>query len=235
MNKPFPQIVSIGPPPERHAERVVDEMLDFMRKLQPQLRDRGHHILDLNRMGGKRGQERCVQRFLVSIAPLVLGWHLQTGKRGRFEFQFTTWAAWDPNKNEMLQASGPLPPGACLLAHAAILTGANYTPKWVGAPLLMISRHACIRLAMRSSVRTIRDLIEAMRELWDVFHKPMETGQESVNLWHIPFFFRKDSLVAVVTRHRSDERRFVVKTILDVNMCASLELLPTTQEKSIFT
>lgn len=228
----IPKILSIGPPPERHAERVVDEMINFMRKFQLRVARQGE-ALDLDKMGGERGQRKCVKKLLDSIAPVVLGWHLETAKRGRFELQVTVWHAWDANRGELLQAEGPLPPSACLVAYALMLTGVNYTPRWRGAPLLAISRHACIRLAMRAGVRTVVDLIEAMRELWLAFHTPMMDGQESVNLWRIPFKFRDDEVVAVVTRHQNDDRRFVVKTVLDADMVAPLALLPTTQEKSI--
>ncbi len=120
-----PMIMSLAAPPERHAERVVDEMIRWMHKSAPSML-RGVPIIDPYRMGGPRGQRRTMERLKHSLSGLLLACHLVTGKRGRYQMGLTFWYVWDQAKSEIVKSGAPVPHGAGLVAVLVLLEG----PGW---------------------------------------------------------------------------------------------------------
>ncbi len=95
-----PRITSIGPPPERHASRIVDEMLSWM--LVERVRVEGLYptgLINVSRMGSPAGQQREVARLNRAIGALLLDAGLVRAKRGRFKLALTEWRIWDPLKD----------------------------------------------------------------------------------------------------------------------------------------
>jgi len=93
--------------------------------------------------------------------------------------------------------------------------------EWKAVTPLIISRHACLRLAMRAEVKTVPDLLAAVRELWEVVsqfvndHPNRELlewlAEAPAEGWRLTM---PRGTVAVVGQY-NDDRRLVVKTILD--------------------
>jgi hypothetical protein len=62
-----PEIHSIGSPPDRHAERVVSEMTEWLHAERPKLHACSIGLLDVSRMGTPVGQERVALRFAKAM------------------------------------------------------------------------------------------------------------------------------------------------------------------------
>ena len=230
-----PAISSIGPPPERHAERIVGEMLAWLHVENHRLWQILAGSLDLNQMGNPVGQERAVRRFRDKAKPLLLDFRLVTGKRGKYKLTLVTWEIWDVVNHRVADASGLLPPYGCLAVGFAQKRGRGWPDgkaidRWRYSTTLIISRHACLRLAMRAEVKTVPDLLAAVRELWEtvaVFVNELpdeevvreKEGDEERRWWQTapPEGWRLTmprGTVAVVGQY-NDSPRLVVKTILD--------------------
>ena len=155
------------PPPDRHAERVVWEMLQYLHAGQAERWRKAHGALNSAQMGSVVGQQRAVARFAKTVGDFALRVELSPAKRGRYHLRVISWMPFDPVANDVVMPGDPLPPTAQLAVTISYSTGKNHKPIWdTGIPLL-ISRHAMQRLATRSSVRTVNDLLLAVRECWD--------------------------------------------------------------------
>jgi hypothetical protein len=220
MNAAAPQIQSAGPPPLRHAERVTSEMLAFLHGQHPQLFARAHGVINLRQMGSLKGQQRTADRLNKALGPLSLGVYLSQVKRGRGTLMFADWSTWDPLAGAEADSARPPPPLAWLVAYLNIYRVANYQIDVRSNARLLVSRHAIIRLAQRADVRTINDLIAAMRELWQATFHLMARDLDGWTkppdgIWRIPV----GDAIAILEPDRDGAARLVCKTILDASMC----------------
>lgn len=218
MNAPV--ISSLGPPPDRHAERIVEEMLTYLHRAENHWTQRSAGVLDMNRMGNPTAQVRTVARFEKALGPVVIQTYLKTGKRAKFKLDVVCWCLWDLDKDEASDWEAPRPANACLAVVMHHLTKDHQDSR---TPLL-ITRHACIRLAQRGGVRTVPDLIVALRELWDAVAGLSVNRPDSAWLdapaagWLVPI--RADGTIAVLGSEdcNGQGRRLVLKTILEPGM-----------------
>lgn len=236
MNAPV--IVSVGPPPDLHAERIVTEMLRWLHaehKLQHErLLACARGILDVRTMGTPKGQHRAAARLKKATNDIALDIRLLTAKRGKFILTLVDWSIWDPIAG-VLAEDGPMPPIAWLAGVLTVFTGANHRPEVRLATPLVVTRHACVRLAQRAGVRTVDDLIVAMRELWratsaliygldqDRWLSPPNNG------WFLPIktVDGETLATAVLERDRDGGEWLVAKTVLDGDMVVGDMLAPT--------
>jgi hypothetical protein len=221
-----PSISSIGAPPERHAGRIVGEMLAWLHVEQTRLWTSLRGSLKMNQMGNPVGQTRVIKRFRGRGGPLLIDLELETGKRGKYKLTMVTWAIWDPKREDISDRNSPLPPYACLAVNYdlkvnGLIDGRRTDGEWKSAIPLIISRHACLRLAMRAEVKTVPDLLAAVRELWKVVEEFVNNHPNEELLewlakapakgWHMTM---PRGTVAVIGRYK-DDSRLVIKTILD--------------------
>jgi hypothetical protein len=166
MNAP-PKITAIDEVPDRHAERVVWEMLQYLHAGQTERWARAKGAIRTSQMGSVVGQQRAVARFTETVGDLALRVELNPAKRGRYLLRVISWIAYNPLTDACVLPGEPLPPQAQLGVIISFGSGRNHRPVWDSGMPLVISRHAMARLAQRANVRTINDLLLSVRELWD--------------------------------------------------------------------
>lgn len=172
-------------------------------------------------MGNPIGQTRAVKRFRERAGPLLLDLQLETGKRGKYKLIMVTWEVWDPETEDMTKAKHLLPPRACLAVGFNQDRGRGWPegPKgWRAITPFIVSRHACLRLAMRAEVRTVPDLLVAVRELWDTVSSSVHEKIDEEWWAKAPIegyrWLMPRGTIAVVGQY-NDDHRLIVKTILD--------------------
>jgi hypothetical protein len=220
MNAPV--IQSLGAPPDRHAERIVDEMLTWLHTRQREIWPRAKGSLRTQQMGNPTGQARAVERMRKAMGDLVLELKLNPGKRGRYELYMVNWVVVDTLRNKIADLMEPPP---ALSALALTLAMSDRAQEWRSSVPLIVTRHAIIRLAQRAEMRTVEDLYKALRMLWwalyDLVIKDVASGRSPDNAtWCEPpdcgWRLRLDNgAIAVVGRDEDGARRMIVKTILE--------------------
>jgi hypothetical protein len=149
-------IPSVGPfvgeaPEDRHAERVVGEMLtcldDFAATVQPRL-----DAAMAGRIPGSiKGQERFLARLRGVPSPAIINVAGAVGKRCRFRVLLSVWEK---------DAFG----GANVISCTAFADGPG-TEKRDSFVRWRISRHALVRLVQRSQAHDAIRLLNVMRVL----------------------------------------------------------------------
>jgi hypothetical protein len=78
-----PQIISVGPPPEQHADRVTAEMIEFIVRLRAAVWAKGEATLSPSAMGNPTSQARRVARLRKLNGALWPFVHLTRRRRSR--------------------------------------------------------------------------------------------------------------------------------------------------------
>ena len=222
-----PKIASIGPPPDKHAERIVSEMLRYMHEQRTKMhRKHGHTMIDVRTMGAPKGQIKTVEKMRQKIGPLLLEIGLAPAKRGKFVMITSEWCLWNPKAQLPVSSEEPAPEGAAWLAvTSSTYTGNNYVPKVTTGLALIITHHSLTRLCQRAGVVTVGDMILAVRKLWSVTDHLMARFDPKSQDWLRPpdgswllAMPIQDSPVAVIAPEREYGDVLLVKTILDYRM-----------------
>jgi hypothetical protein len=147
-------IPSVGPyvgavPEDRHAERVVGDMLtcldDFAATIEPQL----GAAMGARIPGSVKGQERFVARLAAVPSPAIIDVAVAYGKRCKFTILLSLW-----EKDEF--------GGANVVSCTASANGPG-TEKRASYVCWRISRHALTRLVQRSGAHDAIKLLDVMR------------------------------------------------------------------------
>lgn len=153
----LPQISSIGPPPEKHADRVVAAMMRHLVERSAHLRSTLADVLKEGyRAGSARAQTKLAQRIKRAGAVDV---HLIPGKRGQYRLMFDDISGWDPHQDGPIGPSDPIPPKPWLVFHVSEIRnpGNNLRPKFFTHPAVFITHHVLSRAAQRLDLRTTGD------------------------------------------------------------------------------
>jgi hypothetical protein len=149
-------VPQVGPyvgavPEDRHAERVVGEMLayldDFTERARPQL----YAAMGQPIGGTVKAQQRFLDKVKASSSPAIIAIGAALGKRCRFSFILSLW---EPDKFG----------GATVWGYVAIGEGPGRVTRDHG-PIWRLSRHALVRLVQRSEAHDAIKLLRAMRAL----------------------------------------------------------------------
>jgi hypothetical protein len=89
-------IRSVGLPPERHADRVVAEMMRRLAERRSHLWPAIEAVLRTSADGSPRSQRKLEQRVMRAGA---MGTKLESGKRGRYTLDFVVLIGWDQTKD----------------------------------------------------------------------------------------------------------------------------------------
>jgi hypothetical protein len=151
-----PTIECLGPPPERHADRVTGDMIRFLitERVGTQTRIEAELVRSFGkRDGNPKAQAKLVERVKSAGGKTLLSVLLCPGKRGRYSLAIYDWVGFDPERNVTIQGSDvpPLKPWlACWLTLFSALDGKRDSA--TGA-FLLVTHHALSRLAQRLGAR----------------------------------------------------------------------------------
>ena len=189
----------IGETPEdRHAERIVGEMVAFLDTLNDEALPRLAEAMRAPIGGSIKAQQRFIGRIEDARAPSVIDITATLGKRCKFTFVISMWIC-DDRRNVYVHR---------LLAVGDGPRGVKRTHR----RLWRMSRHALVRLVQRAECHDALKLLDAMRALaWPVLeamaHANLAEGDGKV--LKVPFAHG----VAIVEWPMESETA-VVKTVL---------------------
>lgn len=217
-----PIIESVGAPPARHAERVVDEMLAWMHQARGPMELRCRGLLDPRKMSTPEKQMEAGKRLAETVGWLGLDCTVAPAKRGRYLINLTSWTIWCAERDRIVMRDEALPERAWLAVVTAAYTGRNYVSRVAWWPFLLVSRHACVRLAERAGVRTVGGLVRALRDIWDEVRDLIgedPNDEKWINppdgCWRVP---APGGCWAVLEPHAVSKDKLVLKTILSPEM-----------------
>jgi hypothetical protein len=233
----FPEINSSGAPPERHADRVVADMMRLIIEAHGAILGAIHAAFKDRSDGNPIGQQRMVKRIKDSAGGLLFDCILTPGKRGRYELILTDCAGWNPITGCTVRAGWNIVEGeaeddetraipdrpwlACRVTRIESLGRGHY--KVCRAIPLLITHHSLSRLAQRSHARTAFNLVWAARAAWDAFTaadiKAVEAGvafcsHPSGRRLGVSLPAKLGDIVVVICPHNEREHTHVVTTIL---------------------
>jgi hypothetical protein len=149
-------IPSIGPfvgdaPEDRHAERVVGDMLAFLDEFTVKMRPQLFAAMGQPIGGTVKAQQRFLDRVEAVSSPAVIDIAADLGKRCRFSIILSLW---EPDKFG----------GATVWGFLAIGEGPGRVTRQQG-PIWRLSRHAAARLVQRCGARDAFQLLGVMRAM----------------------------------------------------------------------
>jgi hypothetical protein len=156
-----------GPPPERHADRLVAEMLRHLAIKRALLSNKIVEALVTSSDGSPRAQRKMHDRVLRAGANRAL---LEPGKRGRYTLFYFDWTGWDPARGKEIEVDDPIPPRpqiVCWLSSIASEGRGRHKLHFRTAPFLFVTHHALSRTAQRLGARTVADLEAVVARLSD--------------------------------------------------------------------
>jgi hypothetical protein len=164
----IPSILSVGLPPERHADRVIAEMLRELARKKASLMDRLVEVMIGSKDGNPKAQIKMASRLREAGASCV---RLEPGKRGRYSLYIHTYVGWDPTKDAEIGPEDTIPekPWICCYITLIDSKGHGRTRKEdiMLIPLLFISHHVLSRAAQRVGLRTNEHLIDTVKVIWN--------------------------------------------------------------------
>jgi hypothetical protein len=191
----LPTIKSIGPPPERHAERMA---IEFARWLVAEERRRiplWDQVFKNASDGNPKGQIKMLERLAAISGNTLLDADLQPGKRRKYRMALHLMVGWD--NGDLIATDAPIPPAPwlALIVERVRLTYA--TTKHDQMVVALISQHAIARLAERCGARNPHDLTYIARDMSRAILKLNKTADRNAmpeGGWRAPF----DGGIAVV-------------------------------------
>ena len=164
-----PRIQAVaGAVPERHADRVVAEMLRWIvaERQQRLLALRG--ILGSTPDANPREQEELTNKFRRLGGPFF---PLVTNrKRGRYQIRILSIDGWDRDARQPIFNSDAIPERPQLAASVIVVEGLGNRRYDINTSIALIaSHHALSRLVQRSENRTVNDLLVAVTNMFVAF------------------------------------------------------------------
>jgi hypothetical protein len=204
-------ITSIGPPPERHADRIVSEVLRTFAAQHQIIQNGVFDVLRQRNDGNPKSQERMCRRLRDAGAH---GISLTPGKRGRYDLKFFSWGG--ATEDGAILPGDPIPetPWLCCSLIRIASHGGNNVDVDV-APVLYISHHFLSRVTQRCGVRTSDELI---RTCWDTWEATTDLIIEIAGDWKEPppagWKVPVAGLGQVILRSYEGQKTLVATTVL---------------------
>ena len=216
MSASSPHIRSVGLPPERHADRVVAEMMREVAKTHFMLWETIKEVIAASRGGSPKAQRKLAERILRAGAIHTKLW---PGKRGKYEILIYDFTGFDPSRDAEIGPDDPIPEKpwiACNLSMLESQGGGRNMVEVNSRPVLFITHHAMSRVAQRLGMRTSEHLMASARIIWNGCLTLLnDTADENAWLkappdgWRVPIPPMEDALV-VLKRH--EKRQALVAT-----------------------
>jgi hypothetical protein len=207
-----------APVPIRHSDRIIAEMLRYIAREHAGTFSRVIAAIKGDRCGGPKAQARTVERVRRIAGETLLDVQLTPGKRGHFKIALADWVAWHEGQGCEIGPDDPLPLKpwlACGITFVEGKGGGRRSAK--GHYSLMLTHHSLSRLAQRAGVRSVPELIGAVRAVWGAYYDfrlrstpgtPTPTGT------HLPFKLASGREAVAITKRYPDGGSLVV-TVID--------------------
>jgi hypothetical protein len=164
----LPTIQSLGSPPEKHADRIVADMLRVIARARRKRWPAIHDALGYSSAGNPKAQRKMLARFEEAARPFCLNAHLEPGKRGHYVLTFACLEVWDVEAKTI--ADDESPETAWLAVVISKITGeGNHQYREESELALLVTHHALSRLTQRCGARTIYDVWSATIEIARAF------------------------------------------------------------------
>jgi hypothetical protein len=204
-----PEIQSIGPAPQLHADRVVAGMMRLVAQRHADLPERLRKIVDGANDGAPAGQRRLTARIKQ-----IDGVHhaiLKPGKRGKYKIQIFDVSGWDSARDAMIGVGDVCPERPWLaLWMTNIISSGNGRGHIVfdGYVMVFVTHHALSRAAQRFGVRTVADMlgvVDAIHAATIMLVSEKKSGWCSTppEGWPIPIGRPPNTAVVVVKSHET--------------------------------
>jgi hypothetical protein len=186
--KPLPKIKSIGPPPERHAERMA---IEFARWLVAEERRRvplWDEVFKNANDGNQKGQIKMVERLAKVSGNSLLSVDLQPGNRRKYRMILQLMVGWD--NGDLIADDAPIPPAPWLALIMELVHATYSTTKHRRLVLALISQHAIARLAERCGARDPHDITRIAQDMSMAIIKLNKTADRNKmpeGGWRAPF------------------------------------------------
>ena len=197
------RIISVGLPPEQHADRIIALMLRQISQDTAGLIPAAVTTAARSSDGGPKAQFKLAKR-IQRAGGLDVG--LAPGKRGRYVIRFRTWSGWDPAADMFIESGAVVPakPWLASLMHEIVSDGggAERVNLLVHVPLIL-THHSLSRLAQRHGVRTVADLVaacEGIREAVASFEETIKNEKQPAEGWRTN---STNGAVIVLKRHEA--------------------------------
>jgi len=184
------EIKSVGPPPERYADRVVAEMMRDMARTHATLWDAIHDVVKTSRGGSPKAQRKLAERIKRAGAYRTF---LTEGKRGRFEILIYDFTGYDVARDAEITGDDPIPEKPWISCNVSVLTSPGNGQDVIkvhARPILFISVHALSRMAQRLGMRTSRHLKAAIGIIFNGCIKFVNANEKWLDAppdgWRVP-------------------------------------------------
>jgi hypothetical protein len=172
-----PEIQSVGLPPEKHADRVVAEIMRYIIAMRS--RDWAEAkgiLLDPDASDGNpRAQAKLLKKFRAAAGAFCLAADLVPGKRGRYSITAFTVGGWDPNRECTIEDEEAIPARPWITLNAFRLKGEGHGSfNYNEFPVLFFTHHALSRLAQRCGARTALEVYAAVAKIMVEFYLLLE-------------------------------------------------------------
>jgi hypothetical protein len=211
------EITSVGPPPERHADRVVAEM---MRHLARQHAHLWATIEEITKNPRVRDGNPRAQRKVDKAAGAHLT-NLEPGKRGRYHLFVHGWVGWDAAANDRIKINDPIPDKPWFANWQFVLEGTGHCGiRSYARAVLYVTHHSLSRVVQRWQVKTLTDLTRVIDTIGAVAltHIAARIEQGPEDSWFITppdgirVPFPNNSSVMILKQHEK-RKALIVATI----------------------
>jgi hypothetical protein len=175
-------IQSVGPPPERHADRVVAAMMRQLAETRKTLWETIAETIADSSDGSPKAQRKMEQRIRRAGAVQT---ELTPGKRGKYTIIIYDFTGWCPSRDAEIQIGDKIPEKPWIACNIGVLRSEGRGREHVSyrsRPVLFITHHALSRAAQRIGIRTSDDLILAVKIIWRAAFKLL-AEKEDIEKW----------------------------------------------------
>jgi len=217
-------IQSVGLPPERHADRVVAEMMRELAKKRAVLWGEMQAAILDSADGNPRAQRKLEQRILRAGAMTT---RLTPGKRGRYMLEIYDYTGWDAGRDEEIIIGDRIPQKPWIVCYLNVLRskgGGRDERELKSRALLFITHHCLSRMAQRLGMRTPDDVTVATRVIWRAAVRLLREKDDIEAWlaapragWRVPLIKKDGSQHDIVVLQRHDKREaLVAATVMDL-------------------
>jgi hypothetical protein len=163
----LPEIQSEGPPPDRHAERIISLMMRYLAQQNAQVWAGINAIIHdpFCRDGNPKAQRKMADRVKATGASFV---QLEPAKRGKYKLYIHDMIGWDHVTDTAIGVNDDVSK-PWLAAQFHIVEGCGHClVKHYTRQMVYITTHSLVRVVQRWQARNIQDLIRVVETISNV-------------------------------------------------------------------